>query len=267
MNGVVVAVSSVTLIAAACAALLCIASKVMHVKVDERLAKIQEALPGTNCGACGFPGCSGYAEALVAGGVKGNLCPPGGEEAIKRISEVLGIEPEEAIYIIAVVRCGGDSMARKNKMEYTGIQTCYAAKQTFGGESACAYGCMGYGDCMHVCPDKAICMDSGLARINRSLCKGCKMCVSVCPNKIITMEDGRRKTFIACSNLEKAAQVRKKCSNCCFGCGKCMRECPEKAITVENNLARIDYEKCTDCGHCAQTCPTKCVHEFASGVS
>ena len=118
---------------------------------------------------------------------------------------------------------------------------------------------------MKVCPDGAICMDSGLARINRSLCRGCKMCVSVCPNKIITMEDGRRKTFIACSNLEKAAAVRKKCSNCCFGCGKCMRECPEKAITVEDNLARIDYDKCTDCGHCAETCPTKCVHEFAAG--
>jgi len=235
----------------------------MYVHVDERLEKIQEALPGSNCGACGYAGCSGYAEALISGeGVKSNLCPPGGEDAINRISEILGIEPEEAIFIIAVVRCGGNQTARQSKMSYEGIQTCYAAKQVFGGESACAYGCMGFGDCVAVCPDDAICMDDGLARVNRKLCRGCGMCIKVCPNKIIAMEDGRRKTFIACSNLEKAAQARKKCTNCCFGCGKCMRECPEKAITVENNLAKIDYEKCTDCGHCAETCPTKCVHEF-----
>ena len=264
MNGVLVAVSSVTIIAAACATLLCIASKVMYVHIDDRIEKIQEALPGSNCGACGFAGCAGYAEALVAGGVKGNLCPPGGEDAIKRISEILGIEAGEAIYIKAVVHCGGNREVRQSKMNYEGIQTCYAAKIAFGGENACAYGCMGFGDCVAVCPDKAVCLESGLARINRKLCRGCGMCVPVCPNKIIAMEDGRRRTFIACSNLEKAAQARKKCKSCCLGCGKCMRECPEKAITVESNLSRINYEKCIDCGHCAMTCPTKCVHEFNS---
>ena len=264
MNGIIVAISSVTVIAAACAALLCIASKVMYVKVDERIEKIQEALPGSNCGACGFPGCSGYAEALVTGeGVKSNLCPPGGADAIKRISEILGVEAEAAVRLVAVVHCGGDSAAQNKKMCYTGIQTCYAAKQVFCGESACAYGCLGYGDCKIVCPENAICMENGLARINRNLCTGCGICVKACPNKIIAIESGDRKTVIACSNIEKAAAARKRCTKCCFGCGKCMRECPEKAIVIENNLAKIDNEKCTDCGHCAETCPTKCVQVFS----
>jgi len=252
------------MLGAICAAILSFASKMMHVNVDERIETIQAALPGTNCGACGFPGCSGYASALVKANLsdrpKTNLCTPGGAEVISQISAVLGVESESAITKIAIVRCGGTAETRKKKMDYTGIQTCYAAAQVFGGENACAYGCLGYGDCQTICPSNAICIENGLARINTKLCTGCCLCIKSCPHKIISMERNIQKNFVACSNIERAAAARKRCAKACLGCGKCCRECPEKSITLENNLAKIDYDKCTNCGHCVEICPTKCVH-------
>lgn len=260
MDAIAIAIVYITIIGAACAVLLSVAAKVMYVAVDERITKLQDALPGTNCGACGFPGCSGYATALIEEpSTKSNLCPPGGAEAIAQISAVLGIESEAAVSKSAVIHCGGDAEARILKMDYKGIQTCYAAAQVFYGESACAYGCLGYGDCIAVCPVDAICLENGLARINTN-CTGCGLCVKACPTRIISINSGDiLKPVIACSNIEKAAAVRKKCTKCCFGCGRCLRECPEKAIVMENNLAKIDYDKCSNCKHCLEICPTKCI--------
>lgn len=260
MDTVLIAISSITIIGAVCAAILSTASKIMHVEVDERIAKTNAVLPGTNCGACGFPGCAGYASALIEDfNTKSSLCTPGGAVVAAQISEILGIKGEAAVSKTAVVHCGGDADAQNKKMTYTGIQTCYAAATVFCGESACAYGCLGYGDCKFACPSDAICMINGLASINRVLCTGCGLCVAACPHKIIGVRNDEFKTYISCSNIEKAATVRKKCAKCCLGCGKCVRECPEKAIVVENNLAKIDCGKCTNCGHCAAICPTGCV--------
>ena len=265
MNTVFVAIVSITVIGLICAAILSIASKIMHVAVDERLTKIIAALPGTNCGACGFPGCTGYASALIEDSdAKSNLCTPGGAGVVALISEALGIENEAVNKKVAIIHCGSNADTQKIKMNYTGIQTCYAAATVFSGERACAYGCLGYGDCKIACPFDAICTVNGLAYINRVLCVGCGLCVTACPNKIISIQSGESKNHILCSNIEKAAIVRKKCNKCCFGCGRCVRECPEKAIVVENNLAKINYEKCTNCGHCAATCPAKCIQTFVS---
>jgi len=259
MDAIAIAIVYITIIGAACAVILSVAAKVMYVAVDERIVQIQDALPGTNCGACGFPGCSGYANALIEDStVKSNLCPPGGAEAIAKISAVLGIESEAALSKTAVVHCGGDADARVLKMAYKGIQTCYAANEVFYGESACAYGCLGYGDCVAACPIDAICLENGLARVNTN-CTGCGLCVKACPTRIISVNEGGLKPVIACSNIEKAAAVRKKCTKCCIGCGRCARECPEKAIIMENNLAKINYEKCNNCNKCLDLCPTKCI--------
>lgn len=257
MNAIIFAAVSVTVIGAVCAVILCAASKIMAVKVDERLARIEESLPGTNCGACGYPGCSGYAAALVSdSGVKTNLCAPGGAEAVKKISEILGVDAGEVVKTAAVVRCRGSD---KMKMEYMGIESCVAAKQLFGGAGECALGCLGYGDCRAACPSDAVCMVNGLARISAEACTGCALCVKACPNKLITVEDASLAAVVVCKSIEKGAAARKKCANACLGCGKCVRECPEAAIAVVNNLAVIDYEKCTNCGHCVEVCVAKCI--------
>ena len=260
MDTVIIAIISITAIGAVAAAVLSVASKIMHVAVDERMTKISAALPGTNCGACGYPGCAGYASALIENAdVKSNLCTPGGAEVVGKISEILGKDGEAAESKYAVVHCGGDADAQQKKMEYHGIKTCYAAATVFCGEGACAYGCIGYGDCALVCPEDAVCIDNGLARINPIRCTGCGLCVKACPHHIISVEKTASKTHIICSNIERGAAARKRCTKCCIGCGKCARECPEKAIHMENNLARIDYQKCVGCGHCAEICPTTAV--------
>lgn len=260
MDTIFIAVFSVTVIGASCAAMLCVAAKVMHVKVDERLALLQEALPGVNCGACGYPGCSAYAEALLSSDAKSNLCTPGGAEVVAKVSAILGIEAESVEKKIAVVRCLGDSAAQQKKMEYSGIKSCQAAKHLFGGSGACAFGCIGYGDCQAVCPEDAICMEDSLARIRVDLCTGCGLCVKTCPNNLITIENSAAvPVAVLCSSIEKGAVVRKKCSQGCIACNKCVKECPDGAIVIEENLAVIDYAKCTGCGHCVEICVTKCI--------
>jgi len=264
MDVIIMATFLVTAIGAVCAVILCTASKLMYVKVDERVAKIQECLPGMNCGACGFPGCAGYAISLVSDAkVKNNLCTPGGAETLTRLSKILGVEAGDVVAKIAVVQCRGDKDVRQRKMEYKGIQTCVAAKQIFGGEGACTFGCLGYGDCRLICPSGAICLENGLARINPRLCTGCGLCVKTCPNKLIAIEKKSIAVAVLCKNIEKGAVARKKCSNCCLGCGKCARECSAGAIIVKDNLAEIDYEKCTGCGHCADICVSHCIQSLS----
>ena len=260
MNGIFIAVFSVTTIGVICAAVLSIASKLMYVEVDERLLELQECLAGANCGACGYAGCSGYAAALLSGeDIKSNLCTPGGAEAAAKISAILGVEVVSVERREAVVHCRGDCNSLQKKMDYKGVESCAGAKQLFGGEGSCAFGCLGYGDCRAVCPADAICIENDLARIDTRLCTGCGRCVKVCPNKLISIEYVNRTVFVLCKNIEKGALVRKKCTNGCIACGKCVRECEPGAIVIEDNLAVIDYAKCNGCGHCAEICVTKSI--------
>ncbi|MDR0862264.1 MAG: RnfABCDGE type electron transport complex subunit B [Oscillospiraceae bacterium] len=259
MNTIIIATGAVTVIGLLCAVILSIASKVMTIAVDEREAQIREVLPGANCGACGFAGCDGYAAALVGGDTKTNLCVPGGDAVSLEISGVLGVEFEDVTERIAIVRCGGARGVANEKMEYNGVKTCAAAKLLFGGASACAFGCIGYGDCEAVCPNGAICVDDGVARVNARLCTGCGLCAKTCPNKLIVTEPDTVAVVVACRNNEKGGAARKKCAHACIGCKKCERECPSGAITVTDNLAQIDYDKCTNCGHCVEACTVKCI--------
>jgi RnfABCDGE-type electron transport complex B subunit len=264
MSMIITAVVSVTIIGFICAVILNVASQLMYVKVDEREAALLAIMPGANCGACGYPGCSGFAAALVSGEAESNQCPPGGQDLAAKISAILGIEAAHVEQKTAIVSCNGDINARQKKMEYKGIQSCEAAKQLFSGENACTFGCLGYGDCKIVCPSNAICMTDGLARIIKHLCTGCGLCVKICPNKLISIENANIPVFIACKNTEKGAVTRKKCSSGCIACTKCVKECPNGAITIIDNLAVIDYEKCKHhdkqgCAKCADVCVTKCI--------
>lgn len=267
MNAIIVAVVSVTSIGLISAVVISVVHKLMYVKVDERVAQILECLPGANCGACGYAGCSGYADALSAGNIAANLCTPGGKAVAEKVSAVLGIEVGDVVPKVAVVHCRGDLAHQVKKMEYVGVQSCMAAKQLFGGEGACTFGCIGYGDCQAVCPVDAICMDDSLARVKTSLCIGCGLCAKACPNNVISIENADTAVFVLCKSIEKGAVVRKKCTSGCIGCSKCVKECPATAIALEDNLARIDSEKCasyrlttdSSCRHCAEVCTTKCI--------
>ena len=247
-------------IGAVCAIILVLAAVYMNVPGDENAATIRDNLPGANCGACGYAGCDGYADALAKGTeTKVNLCVPGGESAARVIAETLGLEYASVIEKVAFVKCMGDCNKSKRKFDYAGIESCKAARMLYEGEWACGPGCLGHGDCAAVCPNKAIAIVDGIARVDSMLCSGCGMCVKACPNGLISLFSDENKVIVACSNTEKGAVARQKCDNACIGCKKCEKTCPSEAIKVINNLATIDYDKCTKCMECAKACPVGCI--------
>ncbi len=221
--------------------------------------QLRECLPGINCGACGYKGCDDYAEALAEGGVKPNLCIPGAQDVADEIGGILGVEAEPFKDVVAFVACNGHCEAASKKAEYEGVQTCAAASMLFGGDNACRFGCLGFGDCAAACPADAICMEEGIARINTARCLGCGICANTCPKGIISMLSQHAETVVMCSSKDKGGEARKACKNACIGCKKCEKTCPHGAITVQDNLAVIDYEKCVNCGSCVAVCPTGCL--------
>jgi len=260
MNTILVAIILLSGIGLFCAALITVASKLMFVKVDVRVEKINSCLPGANCGACGFSSCEGYAKALAAGEVASNLCLPGGETALEQIKLILGQDSSEGLARnIAIVQCRGDSLTVEDKMDYAGEKTCFAAKQLFGGQRTCTFGCIGYGDCVKVCPSDAICLENGLARIDPRKCSGCAVCVKICPPGVIAIEKDPLYVAVLCKNTEKGAKTKAKCSKGCIGCKKCEKTCPAKTIRVEDSLASIDYTVCYGCRECVDVCIAKCI--------
>lgn len=247
-----------------CSVLLVVASKLMAVKVDQRVEQIRKCLPGANCGACGFTGCDGYANALVnVPGTKTNLCIPGSDAAARGICEILGSSFEDVQQRKAIVRCngtcGGSGMNTDKKVTYIGIKTCAAASGVCGGDGKCVYGCLGYGDCQKVCPADAVCIQDGIARINDSKCIGCGLCAKACPKHIITMAPAEASVAVVCSNLDNGAKAHKACLAACIGCKKCQSSCPHGAISVADNLSSIDYSLCTGCRTCVSVCPTHAI--------
>lgn len=240
--------------------ILTIAAKVLFVPVDETVAQIREALPGANCGACGFAGCDDYASALGADhSLSPSLCPVGGAECAGKIAAALGVEAVAAEPKVAFVRCKGNTENTKQIMELQGVSTCKGAKNFFGGNWACAQGCMGFGDCVAECDYGAIKICDGVAIVDREACVGCGKCAKACPNNVIVIGEKKKLVYVACNNTEKGAKARKGCAVACIGCGKCAKACKFEAITVENNLAKIDFDKCKNCGLCEKECPTHAI--------
>lgn len=237
--------------------ILTIASKLMYVPVDERVAAVREALPGANCGACGYAGCDDYAAALGADpSLSTALCPVGGAAVAAEIASIMGVEAGDVEAKVATVMCAGSNAVTSQIMEADRIHTCKAAKNFFGGQWACPHGCLGLGDCVAECAYDAIRVINGVAVVDREACVGCGACAKACPNHIIDMVGEKSKVYVACRSVAKGAATRKACSVGCIGCKKCEKACKFEAVTIENNLARVDYDKCKNCGLCAKECPT-----------
>ena len=239
--------------------ILALASSFFSVPKNEKEEQVLSALPGVNCGACGFSGCSGYAKALIKSEAKPNLCAPGGEAVCSIISKILGIKEESIEKKVAKVYCAGTYDHTLNKMEYQGIESCVAAGELFSGPKNCKYGCIGFGDCKKVCEYNAIEICNGVAHIDPEKCKGCFVCVKNCPKNIIKLVPYKKQAFIGCSNTDKGGQTKKACAIGCIGCTLCAKECPTSAITIENSLAKIDPVKCIGCGKCVKVCKSNCI--------
>ena len=254
MEKILYAIAVLGVLGAVFGGILAVASKIFAVKVDERLPKLTGALPGANCGGCGFAGCQAYAQAVIDGKAEIGLCAAGGAEAAKKMSEVMGVESVEVERKAAMVKCRGQNHLSKGR--YDGIADCRSAMFITGdGPSACPNGCLGFGTCESVCKFDAIHVVGGVARVDADKCTGCMQCVEVCPRKVIVPVTYSTDIVIACSNRERGAYTRKVCDIGCVGCHLCEKQCDYNAIHVIHNLATIDYSKCVSCGRCAAVCP------------
>lgn len=238
---------------------LAYALKVFGVKVDETVLAILSRLPGVNCGACGKAGCLAFAEALADGSAVPSGCVVSDDEARKAVASLLGIEYNAKARTVATVLCNGGTRA-KDLFVHRGVGTCAADALLFGGHKACAFGCLGLGDCVSACPFGAIAMGpDGLPVVDEEKCTACGLCVTACPKGLFVLLPVSARYYVKCASRDAGASVMKVCPAGCIACRKCVAACPSQAVAIETNLARIDPERCRNAGKCVTVCPTKVI--------
>lgn len=266
MNELLLTVLTLSVLGALLAVILFFVAQQFKVREDPRIGEVEKMLPGANCGGCGFAGCRAMAEALVSRDDISTLyCPVAGGEVMKEAATYLGKAAPEKNPQVATLRCGGSCQKRQKTNKYDGAESCAVVNAMYVGESDCAYGCLGYGDCAHACIFGAIKMnpETGLIEIDPDKCTACGACVKACPKQLIELRKKwpkDRAIYVACRSRDKGAVVMKACKAGCIGCGKCAKVCPFGAITMEGSLAYIDSEKCKLCRKCVNECPTGAIH-------
>lgn len=240
--------------------LLGIASEKFKVEVDEKEILVRNELPGNNCGGCGYPGCDGLAKAIATGNAGVGDCPVGGASVAEKIAAIMGVESGGTDKRVAFVKCKGTCDKIKVQYRYFGLDDCKKIAVVPGaGEKACIYGCMGGGSCVKACAFDAIHVIDGVAVVDKEKCVACGKCVGSCPSNLIDMVPYGAEHLVQCNSHDKGKEVKAKCEAGCIGCTLCIKQCEFDAIHMDNNLAVIDYEKCTNCGKCAEKCPVKVI--------
>ncbi len=240
---------------------LAIASKKLSIQTDLRLERIHGLLPGANCGACGGAGCFGFAEDILSGKRSIDACRVSSDEVKAKIAELLGQRIEKKIKKVATLHCYGGKKVG-DKFLYEGIKTCVAANLVLGGQKDCGFGCLGFGDCVRVCPFDAITISQeGIPVVEGAKCRACNKCVLLCPKKLFSLVPQKNRVYVACSSQDTGKDTKAVCPVGCIACRKCEQVCPVDAIHVIDNLAIIDYDKCTYCGDCVAVCPMKTIRK------
>ena len=257
MNEILVSIVIMALIAVFLSIALIFSSKKFYVPENPIIDEVAAMLPQANCGACGFPGCAGFAKAFVETQDKNMRCPAASAEILKAIGKIAGVETSEKQPMKAVLMCNGNHFNATKVSEYIGVRSCEAAHALYTGDKACSFSCIGYGDCVKACLFGAITTVNGIAVFNKEKCTGCGLCVKACPRRVITLVQKRLSTVhIACSSRDGGQIVKRNCKSGCIACARCVKVCPKGAIILEpgSNLAKIDDSKCVLCGRCVAEC-------------
>ncbi|MDR2434293.1 MAG: RnfABCDGE type electron transport complex subunit B [Treponema sp.] len=228
---------------------------------DPLAGRIRNVLPGANCGACGFPGCDNYAAAIVAGNAGVTSCSVGGPSVAEKIAAITGISGGAVLQTVTVLACQGSSAHAALKGEYTGLATCRGAKLSAGGTKLCAWGCLGFGDCVKMCKFGALTLarEKRLPVVEYAKCTGCRLCINECPQGLLRgIPKDQKGAMTLCSNRNPVKQmVMKTCRIACIKCGLCVKNCPQQCINLDDHIPVVDLVKCTSCGTCVEKCPTK----------
>lgn len=238
------------------AIMLIVANRKLYVYEDPRIDVVEEMLPHANCGACGYPGCRPFAEALVAGEALPGKCTVSTDEGREAIADYLGVSVGSAEKIVARLACAGGTNVARNRAEYKGMETCQAAALVSGGGKGCFYGCLGFGDCDVSCDFDAITMNEfSLPVVDVDKCTACGDCVEACPKDLFSLHPVNHRLWVACKNLEAGNEILEECQVACTACGKCAMDGGD-LITMVHNLPVVDYTKNHQTKVPIERCPT-----------
>jgi Na+-translocating ferredoxin:NAD+ oxidoreductase subunit B len=255
------------------ALILSVASKLLYVKEDPRVEAVTEALPGANCGGCGYAGCEGYANAVINDpAVPPNKCCAGGAEVSEKVAALSGKAAGDSDPMVAFRRCDRNGGNVQTKFDYQGVPSCAAAKLVQDGPYACRFSCLGFGDCVRACPFNAMQMVNNIVYIDVEACTACGTCTRTCPNQILELIPKRSRVMVFCSSQDKAKDVTAVCEVGCISCQKCVKKCPAKAITMVDSRVHIDHAACLAYGEeckeiCVAECPRKILRCLGPGAA
>ena len=200
MSSILVAPSIMVGIGLFFGTILAIAQRFLKVDEDPRIEATNALLPGTNCGACGQPGCLPFAEKLVAGEVKPSQCTVSSADAIEEIADFLQVDAGSQEKLVARLRCAGGRGQANQIAEYQGFDGCRAAALVSGGGKGCAWGCLGLGDCERACTFDAIHMNAnGLPQVDTSKCTACPDCRAACPRDLFELAPLKQNLYVQCN--------------------------------------------------------------------
>ncbi|MFA5337286.1 MAG: RnfABCDGE type electron transport complex subunit B [Candidatus Omnitrophota bacterium] len=267
MKEIIVACITLGITGFAFALILAFLSRKLKVEEDPRITQIISLLPAANCGACGFAGCRGFAQAVINEGKIFSGCIPGGHEINEKIAKIIGVKGGITLKqkTAATCRCGAQLGEKKESSVYSGPFTCQAAHIT--GSLDCAYGCLSYGDCIKACPTGAITLKSKKIYVEVKKCIACGKCVEVCPRKLfelVPILSNIGVYNVCCNNNEKLNNIKKVCSRGCIACGLCTRV-NDSPYYLKDNLSRIDFTKAkeeTPLREGKEKCPTRCIFKL-----
>ena len=266
MTPILTATLVIAAVGALAALALAVADKYLAVKEDPRIGLVTAALPGANCGGCGFAGCGAYARALVDGTAAPGACTAADAACAAEIGRILGVAAEATEKRVALVLCCGTRAEAVRIGDYNGLCDCSAAHATAGGDKGCRFGCLGYGACANVCPRNAIRIEDGLASVDKRLCIGCGKCVAACPRKLIRLVPAKATVHVLCNNPLRGPEVNKVCGVGCMGCHLCEKNAGGKEaghFAFEGFLARVNYDNPPTDAQLVAKCPRHCIREDA----